>query len=171
MRCPGARRCREEVEQIPSGSASACPSLTRIGSPQLLSLMRGTLLVALASVASRALGPGGQRTPEAFVVFRRSRAVSRGHPAVQQRHPFAVTVRAQTVADVTLAEGDWLFAFTTDAALSSPGAAASGRLTRWRPAVETAGHAAVASPSSGRPLRDSPDDNAAPMYQDGARTQ
>lgn len=67
----------------------------------------------------------GQRTADGFVVFKDSTAVLKDRPSAQERHPFAVNLRQNLVADGTLVEKNGLYAFTKDTEFSSPSSAAS----------------------------------------------
>ncbi|KAB2645902.1 MAG: GIY-YIG nuclease family protein [Verrucomicrobia bacterium] len=94
--------------------------LAPIAQPTAKNRRDGVLLCRIKGAEAR-----GQRTANGFVVFQGSTAVLQDRPSAQQRHPFAVTMRKQLLADGTLAEQDGLLRFTKDSEFTSPSTAAA----------------------------------------------
>ena len=94
--------------------------LAPIAQPTEKNRRDGVLLCRIKGAEAR-----GQRTANGFVVFQGSTAVLQDRPSAQQRHPFAVTMRKQLLADGTLAERDGLLRFTKDSESTSPSTAAA----------------------------------------------
>ena len=94
--------------------------LAPIAQPTAKNRRDGVLLCRIKGAEAR-----GQRTANGFVVFQGSTAVLQDRPSAQQRHPFAVTMRKQLLADGTLAERDGLLRFTKDSEFTSPSTAAA----------------------------------------------
>ncbi len=94
--------------------------LAPIAQPTAKNRRDGVLLCRIKGAEAR-----GQRTANGFVVFQGSTAVLQDRPSAQQRHPFAVTMRKQLLADGTLAERDDLLRFTKDSEFTSPSTAAA----------------------------------------------
>ncbi|BFU95102.1 MAG: methionine sulfoxide reductase [Nitrospira sp.] len=118
---------------------------------QLLPVLGSDLLTSIVGAKAKPTTAGplicrikgavahGQRTQEGFVVFRGSTAVLKDRPSAQERHPFAVVLRKQLVADGTLAPKGDFYSFTKDAEFSSPSTAAAvvhgggaNGLTEWK---------------------------------------
>jgi len=118
---------------------------------QLLPVLGSDLLAPIAQAPTKSQSDGilvcrikgaealGQRTANGFVVFRASTAVLQDRPSAQQRHPFAVTMRKQLIANGTLVEEGGVLKFTKDAEFTSPSTAAAvvhgggaNGLVEWR---------------------------------------
>ncbi len=118
---------------------------------QLLPVLGSDILAPIAQPAAKTQAGGllfcrikgaeaqGQRTPNGFVVFQGSTAVLQDRPSAQQRHPFAVNLRKQLVADGTMKEQEGFLRFTKDSEFSSPSTAAAvihgggaNGLTEWK---------------------------------------
>ena len=118
---------------------------------QLLPVLGSDILAPIAQPTAKTQSGGvlfcrikgaeaqGQRTPNGFVVFQGSTAVLQDRPSAQQRHPFAVSLRKQLVADGTLKDEGGFLRFTKDSEFSSPSTAAAvihgggaNGLTEWK---------------------------------------
>ncbi len=104
---------------------------------QLLPVLGSDILAPIAQSASKSQQNGvllcrikgaearGQRTANGFVVFQGSTAVLQDRPSAQQRHPFAVTIRKQLLADGTLTGENGFLKFAKDSEFTSPSTAAA----------------------------------------------
>ena len=118
---------------------------------QLLPVLGSDILAPIAQPTAKTQSGGvlfcrikgaeaqGQRTPNGFVVFQGSTAVLQDRPSAQQRHPFAVSLRKQLIADGTLKDEGGFLRFTKDSEFSSPSTAAAvihgggaNGLTEWK---------------------------------------
>ena len=118
---------------------------------QLLPVLGSDILAPIAQPTAKTQSGGvlfcrikgaeaqGQRTPNGFVVFHGSTAVLQDRPSAQQRHPFAVSLRKQLIADGTLKDEGGFLRFTKDSEFSSPSTAAAvihgggaNGLTEWK---------------------------------------
>ena len=118
---------------------------------QLLPVLGSDILAPIAQPTAKTQSGGvlfcrikgaeaqGQRTPNGFVVFQGSTAVLQDRPSAQQRHPFAVSLRKQLIADGTLKDEGVFLRFTKDSEFSSPSTAAAvihgggaNGLTEWK---------------------------------------
>lgn len=116
---------REDMEVFLSRIRQLLPVLgsdilAPIAQPAAKSQLNGMLFCRIKGAEAR-----GQRTANGFVVYQSSTAVFQDRPSAQQRHPFAVTLRKQLLADGTLAEQDGFLKFTKDCEFTSPSTAAA----------------------------------------------
>jgi hypothetical protein len=103
---------------------------------QLLPVLGSDLLIPIAQPAAKQQSGGilfcrmkgaegrGRRTPEGFVVFRRSTAVLQERESAK-KYPYVLTLRNQLIDNGTLIKNDGFYEFTKDAEFSSPSAAAA----------------------------------------------
>jgi len=103
---------------------------------QLLPVLGSDLLIPIAQPAAKQQSGGilfcrmkgaearGRRTPDGFVVFRRSTAVLQERDSAK-KYPYVLTLRNQLIDNGTLIKNDGFYEFTKDTEFSSPSAAAA----------------------------------------------
>lgn len=103
---------------------------------QLLPVLGSDLLIPISQPAAKQQSGGilfcrmkgaearGRRTPDGFVVFRRSTAVLQERDSAK-KYPYVLTLRNQLIDNGTLIKNDGFYEFTKDTEFSSPSAAAA----------------------------------------------